>query len=132
MAASCITNWPWPTEKGTRMSSNSNCSRTTVRRWPGCGLPSAFCSTSLMIGSPRTQEVARPQRAGPLGGTLPVEIDLEVHLAADGIGIEADQLEHLAGVGGLGAQAARLAGLAAHLGRERLAAFEHAARVERE
>ena len=51
---------------------NSNCSRTTVRRWP-LGLPSAFCSTSLMIGSPSTQEVARPQRAGALGGALAVE-----------------------------------------------------------
>ena len=130
MTASCITNWPWPTEKGTRMISNSNCSRTTRAALAGRGAVGVL----QHLADDRVaqhEEIAHPQRAGALRGALAVEIDLEIDGAADRVGIEADELEELAGVHGLGPQPALLAGLVADLRGERLAALQHAARVER-
>ena len=54
MAASCMTNWPWPTEKGTRMMLEVELLAHDGAALPAAGVPSAFCSTSLTIGSPST------------------------------------------------------------------------------
>ena len=130
MAASCITNWPWPIEKGTRMISNSNCSRTTVRRCPWSVVLSAFCSTSLMIGSPSTRKSRTHSVPVRSAGPWPSRLTSRLTAPPDRVGIEADELEELAGIHGLGPQPARLAGLVPHLGGERLAALQHAARIE--
>ena len=70
------------------------------------------------------------QQTGALGHTLAVEVDIEVHVAANGMRIEADELEHLAGIGRPGIQHSRPPLLLAQAGLELLVAGQRAARIE--
>ena len=116
------------------MRSNSNTSRVTAAlpsRVARCG-PRRRCSTtSTTIGIAENPEILDPQNAGLFSRALAVEIDLEPHAPALHVGIEADELQRLAGVGRVGQQPALARAPLAQQHRERLAAVERALGVER-